>query len=190
MSQYQGRHRAQKQQNNVGRGIVASAALAAGIGLVGNGTAEAAAPAIAGQTAASSAAQAAVKSFAFAAPVTGTHISSGFGMRWGRMHKGVDFAGRKGTPIRAVAAGRVTVASNLAGYGKVVYIDHGDGTQTRYAHLNCFSTKVGERVKAGEKIGELGNTGHSTGPHLHFEVRIKGRAINPLPWLDARGVRP
>ena len=117
-------------------------------------------------------------------------ISSGFGYRRdpfnGRatMHSGLDFRGPTGAPIHAAAAGRVSFAGVKSGYGNVVEITHSSGMITRYAHMSRFATRVGARVAAGDVIGAIGSTGRSTGPHLHFEVRINGRAVNPRPFLE------
>ena len=117
-------------------------------------------------------------------------ISSGFGYRsdpftgGGAMHSGLDFRGAIGTPIRAAAKGTVTFVGTQSGYGNVVEIGHGNGLMTRYAHMSRFATRVGQTVEAGSNIGAIGNTGRSTGPHLHFEVRLNGRALNPRTFLE------
>ncbi len=117
-------------------------------------------------------------------------ISSGFGYRrdpftgGGAMHSGLDFRGPHGAPIHAAAAGRVSFSGVKSGYGNVVEITHGSGMVTRYAHMSRFNTRVGAEVAAGQVIGAIGSTGRSTGPHLHFEVRINGRAVNPRPFLE------
>jgi murein DD-endopeptidase MepM/ murein hydrolase activator NlpD len=117
-------------------------------------------------------------------------ISSGFGYRrdpfTGRpaMHAGLDFRGPAGSPIRAAADGRVAFVGTRQGYGKVVEISHGNGLLTRYAHMSAWKSRVGQEVEAGDVIGLIGSTGRSTGPHLHFEVRINGRAVNPRPFLE------
>lgn len=117
-------------------------------------------------------------------------ISSGFGYRRdpfnGRaaMHSGLDFRAPHGSPIHAAATGRVSFVGVKSGYGKVVEITHTGGMVTRYAHMSRFGTRVGTEVAAGDVIGAIGNTGRSTGPHLHFEVRINGRAVNPRPFLE------
>lgn len=117
-------------------------------------------------------------------------ISSGFGYRrdpfngGGAMHSGLDFRGPTGAPIYAAAKGKVTYAGRQNGYGNVVEITHGNGLMTRYAHMSRFVAKVGHNVTAGAIIGAIGSTGRSTGPHLHFEVRINDRAVNPLPFLE------
>ena len=117
--------------------------------------------------------------------------TSGFGPRrdpfgaGSRMHKGLDFAGAKGTPIHASASGRVVRASRFSGYGKTVDIDHGGGFLTRYAHLNSIDVKVGQEVSRGERIGGMGTTGRSTGVHLHYEVHRNGRQVNPMTFIKA-----
>ena len=124
------------------------------------------------------------------APAGKDMISSGFGYRRdpftrrGAMHKGLDFKGAIGTPIRAASDGRVSFVGWKGGYGKTVEITHGNGLMTRYAHMSRFDAKVGQRVAAGDSIGAIGNTGRSTGPHLHFEVRINNRAVNPRTFLE------
>ncbi len=128
-------------------------------------------------------------------PASLAAMTSGFGYRrdpftgGGAMHAGLDFRGPIGAPIYAAADGRVSFVGTKAGYGKVVEITHGNGLMTRYAHMSRFGSRVGQTVGAGEVIGAIGNTGRSTGPHLHFEVRIHGRAVNPRPFLEnARNV--
>lgn len=119
-----------------------------------------------------------------------TSLSSGFGYRSdpftrrGAMHKGLDFRGSLGTPIAAAAKGRVSFVGWRSGYGKTVEIRHGNGLMTRYAHLSSFAVKRGQPVDAGSPIAAMGSTGRSTGPHLHFEVRINGRAVNPRTFLE------
>jgi len=115
-------------------------------------------------------------------PVSG-RISSRFGPRWGRQHQGLDIAVPTGTPVRAAAAGTVTYAGSMGSYGIIVIIDHGNGVETRYAHNSRVAVKVGQRVKRGELIAYSGNTGNSTGPHLHFEIRYRGTAVNPENYL-------
>ncbi|MCL4671965.1 MAG: M23 family metallopeptidase [Sphingomonadaceae bacterium] len=123
-------------------------------------------------------------------PAAIAEISSSFGYRrdpftrGAAMHSGIDFKGPIGAPIFAAADGVVSFVGRKSGYGNVVEISHGNGLMTRYAHLSRFDTRVGQRVAAGEKIAGLGNTGRSTGPHLHFEVRINDRAVNPRPFLE------
>jgi len=130
-----------------------------------------------------------VESFLLARPVRGARISSYFSKRrwhpvlhkW-KAHLGVDYAARRGTPIYAAGAGVVTYAARMGSYGNLVKIRHADGYETRYAHMKSFrrGIKRGKRVKKGQLIGYVGTTGRSTGPHLHFELRKHGRAINPL----------
>jgi len=101
------------------------------------------------------------------------------------MHTGIDFRGDVGVPIRATASGTVTVAGWSGGYGKMVEIDHGNGLLTRYGHLSEIDVDVGDIVRSGAIVGKLGSTGRSTGPHLHYEVRVKGEAVDPQKFLDA-----
>jgi len=115
-------------------------------------------------------------------PVRG-RISSNFGMRWGRMHNGMDIAVNTGTPVRASARGRVTFSGMNGGYGYLVTIDHGDGVETRYAHNSRLLVKAGDYVDRGQLIAYSGNTGNSTGPHLHFEIRFKGAPLDPRNYL-------
>ena len=101
------------------------------------------------------------------------------------MHSGIDFKGPKGQPILAAAGGRVTHAGWKSGYGKAVEITHGNGLTTRYAHLSRIDVIAGQRIEQGLQLGAMGSTGRSTGTHLHFEVRLNGRAMNPRPFLEA-----
>jgi len=125
-------------------------------------------------------------------PASLEYISSGFGYRAdpftgaGAFHPGLDFRGPIGAPIYAAAPGRVSFVGQRSGYGNCVEIDHGNGLQTRYAHMSGFRTQVGRQVSPGEVIGLIGSTGRSTGPHLHFEVRIADRPVNPRPFLEAK----
>ncbi|MDM7458419.1 MAG: peptidoglycan DD-metalloendopeptidase family protein, partial [Paracoccus sp. (in: a-proteobacteria)] len=112
-------------------------------------------------------------------------FTSGFGRRWGRMHEGIDLAGPVGTPIYATGDGVVTFAGRMGAYGNLIKIRHELGTETRYAHLNRIGVRVGQRVSQGERIGDMGNTGRSTGPHLHYEVRVNGRAVDPMSFIKA-----
>lgn len=102
-------------------------------------------------------------------------------------HAGIDFPGRRGQPIFAAAAGRVSFVGQRSGYGNVVEISHGNGLMTRYAHLSRFSANVGQRVARGDRIAGMGSTGRSTGDHLHFEVRVHGQPVNPRPFLQTGG---
>lgn len=120
-------------------------------------------------------------------PTQGT-VTSGYGWRWGRMHRGVDVAGPVGTPIVAAGAGVVQQAGwNSGGYGNLVEIRHPDGSMTRYAHNNRLNVSSGQSVRQGQQIAEMGSTGYSTGPHLHFEVHLNGQgAVNPVAYLPGR----
>jgi len=124
-----------------------------------------------------------------ASPVAGDTRASGFGLRvdpftgQSAMHEGIDFIAESGTPILAAAAGIVVNVERHSQYGNMVEIDHGDDLQTRYAHASAVFVKPGELVRRGQKIAAVGSTGRSTGPHLHFEVRIRGAAQNPARYL-------
>jgi murein DD-endopeptidase MepM/ murein hydrolase activator NlpD len=115
-------------------------------------------------------------------PVNGP-VVSGFGMRWGSMHEGIDIAVPAGTPIRAAASGRVVIAAYTGGYGNYTCIDHGGGLSTCYAHQSSYATSTGSSVEQGQVIGSVGCTGHCFGDHLHFEVRVNGAAVDPLGYL-------
>ena len=115
-------------------------------------------------------------------PVSGS-VTSGFGSRWGRMHEGIDIAVGQGTPVHAAAAGTVIYAGWMEGYGNLVAIDHGNGLSTAYGHNSALACSVGQTVSAGEVIAYSGSTGHSTGPHVHFEVRVNGSPVDPLGYL-------
>lgn len=122
----------------------------------------------------------------FSIPVKSNfRFTSGFGPRWGRMHNGTDFAGPIGTPIYATADGVVTHAGWSSGYGRLIKIRHDFGIETRFAHLNTMDVTVGQRVSRGERIGAMGNSGRSTGPHLHYEVRVNGAPVNPMIYIRA-----
>jgi murein DD-endopeptidase MepM/ murein hydrolase activator NlpD len=115
-------------------------------------------------------------------PVNGA-ISSGFGMRWGRLHAGVDIPVPVGTGIRAAAGGRVAIAGWVGGYGNYTCIQHGGSLSTCYGHQSSLGVSVGQSVSQGQVIGSSGNTGNSTGPHLHFETRVGGNPVDPLGYL-------
>jgi murein DD-endopeptidase MepM/ murein hydrolase activator NlpD len=116
-------------------------------------------------------------------------VTSGFGARWGHVHEGVDIAAPIGTPIRAPLPGEVVASGPATGFGLWVRVRHDDGTVTTYGHVNRSLVHVGEEVTAGEEIAEVGNRGHSTGPHLHMEVQTPtGTTVDPRPWLDGRGI--
>jgi murein DD-endopeptidase MepM/ murein hydrolase activator NlpD len=123
-------------------------------------------------------------------PSAGTSMSSGFGYRSDpfdgspAFHAGLDFKGPVGAPIYAAARGRVAFVGQRSGYGNCVEIDHGNGLLTRYAHMSGFRAHAGQPVAAGQLIGVVGSTGRSTGPHLHFEVRLNGQPVNPRPFLE------
>jgi murein DD-endopeptidase MepM/ murein hydrolase activator NlpD len=124
-------------------------------------------------------------------PASLEYISSGFGYRSdpftgvGAFHGGLDFRGPYGAPIYAAAKGVVSFAGYRSGYGNCVEIDHGNGLLTRYAHMSVLRASVGQVVSPGQSIGAIGNSGRSTGPHLHFEVRVNDRPVNPRPFLEA-----
>jgi murein DD-endopeptidase MepM/ murein hydrolase activator NlpD len=123
-------------------------------------------------------------------PLSGGTLSSGFGARSAPTkgastnHKGVDWATPIGTTVYASNAGTVAFAGWASGYGYAVYINHADGRQTRYGHLSKVLVSAGQTVSQGEKIALSGNTGRSSGPHVHFEIRINGTAVNPLKYLN------
>ena len=115
-------------------------------------------------------------------PVGGP-VTSGYGMRWGRMHQGIDISAGTGTPIRAAKAGTVIMSGWFGGYGNAVIIDHGGSFSTLYGHMSRIAAGDGAQLSRGQVIGYVGSTGHSTGPHLHFEVRVGGSAVNPRSYL-------
>ncbi|MGH9155247.1 MAG: murein hydrolase activator EnvC family protein [Acidimicrobiales bacterium] len=115
-------------------------------------------------------------------PVRGT-LTSGFGPRWGRLHAGIDIAAKTGTPIKAPKAGEVIFSGTYSGYGNCVIIDHGGGLTTLYGHQSRIAVREGANVGQGDVIGYVGSTGHSTGPHLHFETRVNGSPQNPRRFL-------
>ncbi|MEW1585594.1 M23 family metallopeptidase [Micromonospora vinacea] len=123
-------------------------------------------------------------------PMPGAAVTSCYGQRWGTLHAGIDLALPSGTPIRAAASGTVTQAGDASdGYGNSVFIDHGNGYLTHYAHQSRIAVTVGQSVKAGQVIGYEGATGDATGPHLHFEVHQgMWNQIDPAPFMRARGV--
>lgn len=125
-------------------------------------------------------------------PTSAPMLSSSYGYRrdpfngHAAFHAGLDFPGRTGQPILAAARGKVSFVGQRQGYGNVVEVTHGNGLMTRYAHLSGFGSRVGQSVARGDTIARMGSTGRSTGPHLHFEVRLNGAAINPRQFLEAR----
>jgi len=125
----------------------------------------------------------------FVLPTNGV-LTSTYGSRWGTMHWGIDIANKMGTPILSVADGVVVESGPASGFGLWVRVEHADGTVTIYGHVDRTLVKEGQHVKAGEQIATMGNRGHSTGPHLHFEVwNPSGTKINPLTWLRSKGVQ-
>lgn len=121
----------------------------------------------------------------FALPLRG-RLESNFGDRWGRLHAGVDISVLKADRVHAALAGtvvKVGFQNHYAGYGNIVLLRHRGGLATMYAHLARMGVKVGDRVERGELLGRAGCTGSCTGQHLHFEVRIKGNPVNPMPYL-------
>lgn len=128
----------------------------------------------------------AVEKMPLAMPVQdGFRYTSPFGRRWGRMHEGIDMAAPVGTPIHATGDGVVTWAGWQSGYGNLIKIQHALGTETRYGHLSKINVKVGQKISRGTLIGAMGNTGRSTGSHLHYEVRVNGTAVNPMTFIKA-----
>lgn len=123
-------------------------------------------------------------------PLDGIHMTSGFGMRVHpvlggyRQHKGIDLASPTGTPIHASADGTVAMAERFGGYGLYVQLEHGGNLETRYGHMSRIAVAEGQFVHKGDVIGYVGTTGRSTGPHLHYEVRVNGEAVNPVPYMQ------
>ena len=121
-------------------------------------------------------------------PARSYHVTSTYGMRWGRFHAGIDLGAPVGTPFYAVAAGRITDCRWDGGYGFAVRIDHGGGIASVYGHASRLLCREGATVRAGELIGRIGNTGRSYGPHLHFEIRRDGRPVEPTSFMLNRSV--
>lgn len=117
-------------------------------------------------------------------PVDNYVFTSGFGARWGTTHCGVDLAVPSGTEVKAAADGNIIQSGWNGGYGISVYIQHDDGSVTRYGHMSETLVAVGDRISQGDVIGLSGNTGDSTGPHVHFEIRIDGQAVDPCDYFD------
>jgi murein DD-endopeptidase MepM/ murein hydrolase activator NlpD len=129
----------------------------------------------------------AVQKIPFAHPLNETfQYTSGFGPRWGTMHYGTDMAAKHGSAILATADGVINFAGWEKGYGKLIKIKHDFGYETRYAHLAKINVSVGQRISQGDQIGKMGNTGRSTGTHLHYEIRRNGKPINPMKYIRAR----
>lgn len=128
-------------------------------------------------------------------PIAKGWISSYFGMRTDpfsgkrAMHNGMDFAGKKGSDVVAVAAGVVTWAGNRYGYGEMIEINHGKGLVTRYGHNEKLLVQVGDRIKQGQVIATMGSSGRSTGPHVHFEVLKRGKTVNPIKYIQSKRTR-
>ncbi|KGN36373.1 M23 family metallopeptidase [Knoellia subterranea] len=123
-------------------------------------------------------------------PIAGATFTSGYGMRWGRMHWGNDFGTAVGTPLRAMSRGTVVFVGYHGNMGKLVRIKYWEGTESYYAHMSSYSAFVGQEVMPGDIVGYTGNTGRSTGPHLHLEIHPDGGgAVNPAPWLAKKGLQ-
>ena len=125
-------------------------------------------------------------------PVPGGVLTSPFGHRWGVFHRGLDIAASRGTPVLSCASGKVLFTGTrkrFRNYGKVVLLDHGNGVYTQYAHLSRILVTKGGKVRKGQKIALVGNTGKSTGPHLHLEVRVSNNLYNPLAYFSSKDLR-
>ena len=124
-------------------------------------------------------------------PISNPVKTSGFGYRWGRLHAGEDFAAPTGTNLVSMSTGTVDFAGSESGFGNLVKIRYWNGTVSYFAHMSSISVNKGENVEPGEVVGQSGNTGHSTGPHLHLEIHPDGgAAVDPLPWLAAHNIAP
>ncbi|MEJ3743800.1 M23 family metallopeptidase [Actinomycetes bacterium KLBMP 9797] len=124
---------------------------------------------------------------AWVLPIQGEYqFTSPYGIRWGQLHAGVDLAAPEGTPYRAVYDGTVKLAQYYGGYGYAVIVDHGNGVETIYGHSSKLMVQAGQKVKAGDTLGLVGNTGHSYGNHLHLEVHVNGEPRDPIPWFRDR----
>jgi murein DD-endopeptidase MepM/ murein hydrolase activator NlpD len=122
-------------------------------------------------------------------PLANAPRTSGYGLRWGRLHAGIDYGAPVGTPLRSMGTGTVVAAGPMGGYGVYIDIEYTDGTVSRYGHLSSISASVGQQVAPGDLVGHTGNTGRSTGPHLHLEIRPGGGGpIDPAGWLAERGI--
>jgi murein DD-endopeptidase MepM/ murein hydrolase activator NlpD len=121
-------------------------------------------------------------------PLDEYEFTAPYGVRWGKLHAGVDLAISEGTVYSAVHGGKVILAQWYGGYGYCIMIDHGNGLVTVYGHSSELLVKQGDTVKAGQVIGVVGSTGHSTGPRLHLEIHVNGTAVDPVPWFKQHGV--
>ncbi|MFG1657270.1 M23 family metallopeptidase [Micromonospora chersina] len=121
-------------------------------------------------------------------PLHGYDFQSPYGMRWGKLHTGIDLVAPEGTPYQAIHDGQVTKAGWFGGYGYAVIVKHADGSEAIYGHSSAVTVKEGQQVKAGQQLGLVGNTGHSYGSHLHLEIHVNGQPLDPVPWLQDRGV--
>jgi murein DD-endopeptidase MepM/ murein hydrolase activator NlpD len=121
-------------------------------------------------------------------PLEDSQFTSPYGVRFGKLHAGIDLAAPEGVPYKAVHAGKVTAAGYQGGYGYAITIEHSDGTEMIYAHSRRLMVKAGDTVKAGQVIGEVGNTGYSYGTHLHLEVHVNGAPTDPIVFLREHGV--
>ncbi|MFI6822361.1 M23 family metallopeptidase [Micromonospora sp. NPDC050187] len=121
-------------------------------------------------------------------PLQGYEFTAPYGMRWGELHTGIDLVAPEGTPYVSIHDGTVTKAGWFGGYGYTVIVRHADGSEAIYGHSSQLSVQEGQQVKAGDQLGLVGNTGHSYGSHLHLEVHVKGEPLDPVPWLQDRGV--
>jgi murein DD-endopeptidase MepM/ murein hydrolase activator NlpD len=124
-----------------------------------------------------------IQSATYIWPVSNVDVSSPFGQRWGRLHSGIDLRAPRGTPVKASSHGKVIFSGRKNGYGKIIVIAHAGGVETTYAHNSRNLVKAGQRVKKGKVIAKVGRTGNATGYHLHFEIRRRGKAINPKRYL-------
>lgn len=121
-------------------------------------------------------------------PLQGYDFNEPYGMRWGKLHTGIDLVAPEGTPYVAIHSGTVTKAGWFGGYGYAVIVQHPDGSEAIYGHSSAVSVQEGQQVKAGDQLGLVGNTGHSYGSHLHLEIHVNGQPLDPVPWLEDRGV--
>jgi len=140
------------------------------------------------RTAATKITEAQAEADAWLLPLDDYQFTSPYGVRFGKLHAGIDLASPEGTPYKAVHAGEVTAAGYKGGYGYAITIKHSDGTEMIYAHSRRLLVKAGDTVKAGQVIGEVGNTGYSYGTHLHLEVHVKGAPTDPIVYLRDHGV--